>query len=392
MLIRGPAIVEIKRPAKELCLSQGFKEHEVPMYLRDRPLPSDYDEQLQRLYDRGWRSSVMILMNDTGYGEKKATVQRAVMYNLAPKASVLLAMDSLWLSDVWAAMFISAALRGAHVYAVAPSPANAPASSDLILFLMRENLDLLFRAGEYFKEDLDAVDGAIHVGLYNHDYGSDDPVARASTFLAKAEQRPFITEDFPFQPDVYDVVREFVNDVRRVGKERGIEVTRDEEVRPFLHMKTQFFATEVGLDILRQKDWAPIVKRFGEIRLKQYLGEENPGMTPRALVDIDSTTGLPKLLVQFDNYLTEHRPDDRDNMMYAFTIGSMNQDRRGMLSDGEVLAVLGGYTALIGVVDMFGLATSATWPETQEEFDALFPEPRIGTRAKRLGRYLQDFF
>ena len=73
----------------------------------------------------------MIVFNDTGYGTKKATVQRAVMYNLAPKASVLLSIDSLWLSDFWAGMYVSAALRGAHVYGIAPSPANAPSSADL---------------------------------------------------------------------------------------------------------------------------------------------------------------------------------------------------------------------------------------------------------------------
>ena len=195
-------------------------------------------------------------------------------------------------------------------------------------------------------------------------------------------------------PDVYNVLRDYVSEVRRVATERGLVATRDwgEKIRPFLHMKTQFFATDVGLDILRLQDWAPVVRRFGEIRLKQYLGEENPGLTPRALVDVDSTTGQAVLILKYDEYLAEHRPDEIDNAIYAFTIGSMNQDRRGMLSDGEVLAVLSGYTALIAAIDMFGIATTSTWPKTQEEFDALFPEPTIGTRSKRLARYLQDFF
>jgi hypothetical protein len=63
-----------------------------------------------------------------------------------------------------------------------------------------------------------------------------------------------------------------------------------------------------------------------------------------------------------------------------------------MLSDGEVLAVCGGYTALVGVIDLFGLAATADWVNSLEELQTLFPKPTMSTRAKRLSRYLQDFF
>jgi hypothetical protein len=95
---------------------------------------------------------------------------------------------------------------------------------------------------------------------------------------------------------------------------------------------------------------------------------------------------------RFEDYLANDRPDERENVMYAFTIGSMNQDRRGMLSDGEILAVVSGYSALIGVVDMYGLATTATYIGTVEEMETLFPKPNMSARMKRISRYLQDFF
>lgn len=390
--IQGPVLIELKRTAEKLCRSQGYKEREIPEYLRAKPFPADYEAQCERLWDRGWRSNIMIVFNDTGYGEKKATVQRAVMYNLAPKKSVLLSIDSLWLSDFWAGMYVSAALRGAHVYAIAPSPANAPSTADFTMYLMQQNLEILLAARPFLDEDLAKVDGRIHVGLYAHDYGSDDQVARASAFLQNTKSTPFVLEDFPLDPKVFDVIRKFVEKWQKL--EEGNETAQADvrEVKPFLHMKTQFFATDVALDIMRQEQWVPIVERFTDIRTKQLLGEETEGMTPLALVDVDSTANQAVLQTEYERYIEGQRPDEADKAILAFTIGSMNQDRRGMLSDGEVLAVCSGLTALISVVDMIGTAVTATWPQSREELDELFPEPSVSTRTKRLARYLQDFF
>ena len=396
LLIRGPALVELKRSVKKLCLSQGFKKDEVPMALRDRPFPADYEDKLQKLWDRGWRENIMIVFNDTGYGEKKATVQRATMYNLAPKKSVLMSLDSLWLSDYWAAMYIAAALRGAHVYAIAPSPTNAPSSAKPTMYLMQQTLELLVAARKYLQEDLDKIGGKIHVGLYNNAFGSGDRVARASAFLMGLEKTPFIIEDFPVAPEVIDVYREYAETWRIYSEESVTDsVSADggeDEVRPFLHMKTQFFATDVALDILKDEEWESICRKMAEVRTKQLLKDETVGLAPLAIVEFDSISGIDPMEARFKKYLAENRPDERENAILAFTIGSMNQDRRGMLSDGEVLAVCGGYTALIGVMDLFGLATMATWVDSKEDLVELFPEPGMRTRAKRLTRRLQDLF
>jgi len=255
----------------------------------------------------------------------------------------------------------------------------------------------LVAAREYFKEDLEPVDGKIHVGLYNHDFGSADPVARASAVLTGLEKAPFISEDFPFHADVSRVLRDYIADWEERSEIQTAEASSKEEndddkPKPYLHMKTQFFATDPGLDILRQKEWVSIVRRWGEIRTKQYLGEENEGMTPLALVEFDKEKGVEPITLAFESWLEKNRPDDRDKAIYAFTIGSFNMDRRGMLSDGEVTAVCGGYTALIGVIDMFTLSATADWPATQDELEELFPEPNMSTRMKRISRYLQDFF
>ena len=203
-------------------------------------------------------------------------------------------------------------------------------------------------------------------------------------------------------PAVFDMYRQYidkwkgmadVDGVHPLSPIRGNAEENEGGVKPYLHMKTQFFATDVALDILRQEEWVPIVRRFGEIRTKQLLGQETRGMTPLALVEnVDSTSNQAMLRIDYDRYLEEERPDEKHKAIMAFTIGSMNQDRRGMLSDGEVLAVCSSYTALIGVLDMFGVAVTAAWPANLEELDELFPEPSVSVRTKRIARYLQDFF
>lgn len=396
MVIRGPALLELKRAVRELCENQGFTTDEIPFYLWAQPLSPDYRAQCDALRKKGWTVSVMIAVNHTGYGRKAATAMRAAIYNLAPKGSVLVAIDSLWLSDFWAAMFISAALRGAHVYAVAPSPVNAPASGNTVLFLMRQNLELLFEARTFLLDDLQPVDGKIHVGLYTHDYSVDDVVERASALVKGLDEYNFIREDFPLNDEAFSDFRKEADARIKAAETKKAESREDEqargEVKPFLHMKTQFFGTRVAMQVLRERAWSGIVERYVDIRLQQVAGEASPGLTPSALVTFDPATGRPMVREQFDKYLATLPPEERDDVIYAFTIGSMNQDRRGMISDGEILACIAGYPALIGVLDMINILSTSNWPQNASHFDDIFPPPSLGTTMQRLTRYLQSIF
>ena len=55
------------------------------------------------------------------------------------------------------------------------------------------------------------------------------------------------------------------------------------------------------------------------------------------------------------------------------TVGSLNKDARGMMTDGEVLQVTAGTWALAAIPDLWMLAGSTTWIESQEELDRLLP-------------------
>ena len=299
-----------------------------------------------------------------------------------------MAIDSLWLSDFWATMYVAAALRGVKCYALAPSPVNAPSSGNFQMFLAHQNLRALMRAGEVLKEDLAKSGGAIHVALYDPEFGVNDTPARAQALLEGLDGQPFILEDFPINDEVIQMVREYaakVADEEPDSSQMG--------VRPSLHMKTQFYATRSAMQIMRLPEWRNVVLRYESIREKQRAGESNEGLTPFALTGVPEGSDKPTPLVEsWQQYMTTMSPEEREQIIYAFTIGSQNQDRRGMVQDGEVLALLSGYTALIGVIDMIGMVGGATWPKTIEEFDALFPEPSMSTRFKALSRYFQNLF
>jgi hypothetical protein len=383
----------MKHAARRLCEGQGFDENEVPGFLRDRPLAADYEQKCMQLWEQGWRVPVLLAFNDAGYGKKIATVVRAAIYNLAPKGSVLVAIDSLWLSDFWAGMFICAALRGTHAYAVAPSPVNAPAAAAFMMFLAYENMGMLFEARSFFLDDLNPPGGRIHVGFYNHDYSVDDAIGRGSAIVKGLDEHAFIREDFPFSKSVFDLVTQYVNHLVETAETRDTTSTAAADtVKPFLHMKTQFFGTEIGMRALRGEEWVPIVQKYIDIRQEQIAGQTSEGLTPQSLTRYDPASGHSTVRADYEDYLKTLSPEIRDNHIYAFTIGSMNQDRRGMISDGEVLACIASYPALIGALDMTSILATSAYPKNVEEFKEVFPTPSLSTTLKKLTRYLQDVF
>jgi hypothetical protein len=182
LVVRGPVLVQLKDETRRLFMGQGYQDHEVPDYLQPKPTPPDFEEQCRRLREKGWTTPVSINMNETGYGYKKASVLKTAMYNLAPDSSFVLTFDSLWLSDFWASMFITAALRGVHVFPVAPSPRNAPSNATPTLYYLRENMELMLRAQTFFKEEIEKNNGLLRVGIYAHAVPINDLSKRMVTF------------------------------------------------------------------------------------------------------------------------------------------------------------------------------------------------------------------
>jgi hypothetical protein len=67
ILVRGPALNALKTTVRELFLSQGYSDPEVPPCLRARDLPPDYDEQCAALRQRGWNTPLSVVFNETSF-------------------------------------------------------------------------------------------------------------------------------------------------------------------------------------------------------------------------------------------------------------------------------------------------------------------------------------
>ena len=128
LLASGPALLQLKDEARRLLRSQGFAESEIPEPLRERPLPAGYEALVDAREASGHGARALNVHNEVGFGRKEATLVQAILYTLAPPDTVIVAPDSLWASPFWAGQLAGAALRGCHVYVVAPSLDNAPAA------------------------------------------------------------------------------------------------------------------------------------------------------------------------------------------------------------------------------------------------------------------------
>lgn len=391
MLVRGPALVALKSAARRLHLSQGYADDEVPAYLRARDFPDDYEKRCAALQERGWRTPLLTAFNETGYGDKKATVLKAVLYNLANRRRVVFSMDSLWISDFWAGMFISAALRGAHMFPIAPAAENAPSSALPTMFLMRENLDIMVQARNYFAAEIEQAEGSLHVGLYAHDTPVDDIKRRVDRFLDGISKYPFLQEHLKLHPSVIEMLRAIHDEYDRqqaaLDKSAVREFELSSEHKPFIHLKAQLLTSFEALKVIELEEWAPILRKYVEIRRKQVNGLPNEGITP-ALLRIREG-GADDLHGAFKKRIAASEDFEWERAVYLLTIGSHNQDRRGMLLDGEALLAVAGLDAMIALADLMFIVGTAEWPRTSEELITLFPKGDLGLIA-RASRWIKD--
>ncbi|MCK5408609.1 MAG: hypothetical protein KAJ37_14165, partial [Candidatus Krumholzibacteria bacterium] len=125
------------------------------------------------------------------------------------------------------------------------------------------------------------------------------------------------------------------------------------------------------------------------IRQKEVRGIESEGITPALLRTRGSDADL-NVIEAFKRYLTTLSPEERNTVLFMMTIGSQNQDRRGMLLDGEVLLAVTGYDCLVALTDFLFILGSATWPETTAEFTDVFPEQGSPGFLRRTFKLIQD--
>ena len=367
ILVQGQSLVQLKSEIRNLLFRQGVEPQEIPLLLQPRDFPPDYADRCERLAEKGWTTPVSIMMNQTGYGAKRASVVKAATYNLAPPGSRILSFDSLWLSEFWAGMFVGASLRGVGMFPVAPAPVSAPSAAGATLYFLRENVDVMFRAQEYFGPAIEQSGGMLRVGLYAEDVPVDDLRRRISIFIEGRERDRFVREIFQLDPYVAEVLRAIAEGFNEVPL-----VALRLRAHPLLHLKNQLFGTREAFRIVSLPEWLPVLRAHMEIRRRQLNGEETMGLIPSLMEErADSTSA--NLLEAHEAAVRQADPRGANRSIWTWTIGSMNQDHRSLALDGEALVAVSSNGALVSFIDFMFIMAIAEWPETREEFDALFP-------------------
>jgi hypothetical protein len=378
LLATGPAILNLKRMARELLLSNGFAESEIPAPLRPLPMPTGYDSMVDILVGRGATAANMDVHNVVGFGRKEATVVQQLLYSLMPRGSVIYVPDSIWINGLWAAMLTGAALRGCRVYVVAPALANAPSAG---MPQMARSQIVFGRFVEIAKElrpEMEAAGGDLRAGLYTRTSPVGDMAARLIEAEKGFDNAPFLKEEFPLPDTAYAKLERAPEILAREGV-APLTLTPDVVARlPKLHRKTQLFITrETQLALARDP---AVRKALAEMMIHTARYREAPD---EPILEREGFRLFAPMLAAYDSLPRELR----DRSILYMTVGSLNKDARGMLLDGEVLSVTSGAWSISTYFDFFLLLGSVTWLESQEQFESLWPT--YSTWDRRIAHYLR---
>jgi hypothetical protein len=380
--VRGPAALEVREAARRLLRANGFRDEEIPPPLRAVASPKA-SEQRMNLRDYVGRS--LQVHNEAGFGRKQSSVARAMLYNLAPPGSVIIAPDPLWLSAEWAAMLAGAAARGCRVVIIAPAFANAPSPQAPLMVVMHDVMTRLLAVREQMAPLLREARGEIRVGLFAAQAQVTDAEGRRREIRAGLQRAPWIREIVPFDAQTLAVLERAATETE-VNGPNATDLAKDEKPRPpQLHQKTQLIARPGAIAALvRQPGWDQVIARAMRVQSQQTarFTEQLGYVTPE--LEAEATTAADTLLRGYEQSLPEA---ERKNVSFYFSLGTQNQDPRGMVLDAEATVIVSGFNAAAGLVDLYFVMARTTWIDTQSDLDRLLP-PRGGIM-RRIARLIR---
>ncbi len=371
LVIEGPALLELRRAARELLTSQGMLAVDLPGPLRPAPFDAEGAVRAGAPADAiRFETRTMTLINGTGYLPKPINVAKAVLYSLMPAGSVFRIPDSLWNSTFFGALLVGAALRGGQALIVAPALANAPSAGFPQMVRAHELLTRLLLVRAELGDALTLAGGDIRIGLYALPPDTAGFASRAGSWARAVEATAFLRALPPFAPELVPVVAE-------VGAPREVAGAAL-PVTPRLHHKVQVVATQSFLAaVARSPEWPRLMALYLRHRLDTYRGH---GDAARGRSVADSL-GMAAARVFADARLAPGAAT------FAL-VGSQNQDYRGMFMDGEIMLLFTGAESLMPLVDLVFLEGTVTWVDDQATLDRLLPP--VGELRRRLSRVAKD--
>ncbi len=378
LLASGPALLQLKVEARRLLRSQGFREDEIPAPLRERPLPAGYEALVGARVASGQGAQALNVHNEVGFGRKEATLTQAILYTLAPPDTLIVVPDSLWTSAFWAGQLAGAALRGCHVYVVAPSLDNAPAAGAPILARNREIFSRLLEVRRIMADEIAASGGHLRVGLYTRAAPSGDTLSKIREAADGLRKYPFLQDEFPMPPGMTGLLDEVAATLEAKGYKPRFIAAGTREGRPKMHRKTQFLVTRRAL-----RAYVDLPEVVDSLR-GQLGARAKATAEPTSVFDQESPLATERPILE--RMRKEPLPGTRDAVFYL-SVGSKNQDPRSAFLDGETAFVVAGPWSLVAYSDFLLLMSATTWVENEAELTKLVPVEE--ERARKLGRLIR---
>ena len=381
--LRGPAALEARAAVRRMLALNGFREDQIPAALRiatGAVAPPDPAEARRNV------ARVLHVHNEPGFGVKRSSVARAMMYSLAPAGSVIIVPDPLWLSESWAGLLAGAAARGSTVAIIAPAKANAPSPEPPVIALERSVLSRLLAIRNHLATLPNESIGELYLGLY----AAQAPVTDAARRLAEVREglarAPWIRRLIPFDSAALAVLSRAT--ARSATADNAATSKAQDEVPrpPQLHQKTQLIARPGAISaLLRQPGWEAILAQTMRDQSQQTTRLADALGSPTPPADTAAVRAADARLQGYERSLSEA---DRKRLSFYFSLGSQNQDPRGIMQDGELSVIVSGFDASVGLVDLFYLMARTTWIDREVDIDRLVPAPsRFMARLAQLVRF-----
>jgi hypothetical protein len=366
--VRGPGALEARGAIRRMLEANGFRDDQIPAPLRETTGPTAAQEDIREFVAR-----VLQVHNEPGFGAKRSSVARAMLYSLASPGSVIIVPDPLWVSASWAAMLAGAAARGSQVMIIAPALANAPSPEPPIIALERDVLRRMLAIHDHLDAQFREAHGALRVGIYAAHAPVTDVSGRFAEVRDGLARAPWIREVIPFDARTLAVLDQATAQAGR-AQAQSPAIAHDEQPRePQLHQKTVFIARPGALaTLVQQPGWENTLGQAIRVQAQETARlAEAIGTSQR--VDSAAARATDLLLQGFERSLSQA---ERKQITFYFSLGTQNHDPRGLMLDGEASVIVSGFQASSGLVDLFYLMARTTWIQRDAEIDRLVPAPR----------------
>ncbi|MGH7446359.1 MAG: hypothetical protein ACRELT_02290, partial [Longimicrobiales bacterium] len=318
LIVKGPALLDLKRAATEMLLSQGMLERDLPVALRlASPMargPASYadanDEDA---------AHALLLVNGTGFLSKPINVAKALLYSLMPAGAVIKIPDSLWNSTFFGGLLAGASVRGVTVSITAPALPNAPSSGFPQMARAHELLTRLLLVRRELADAMQQSGGELQVGLYAIGPDRHGFASRADAWARQVDAAPFTRALTPASDGLMSAVAAAgTGDESTMPLSAAAVATRE---APKLHKKVQYLATADLWDaIFRSPEWPQFMSTYLQYRQATHA------------IGSTGETGIaqafPEELARIARRVFGEVSDVPHVASYAL-VGSQNMDYRG---------------------------------------------------------------